>query len=172
MQIADTITHFSVMLGNLEQWLHAAAAYAGQRGFDAEVLAQARLAPDQYTLAQQVQSACDQAKYAAAYLSGQQPPSHPDTEKTIAELRARITTCRDYLATFARGAFEGGEQRPVSPAWMQGHSVRGDRYLIRVAVPNFYFHVTTAYAILRHNGVPIGKQDYIGVKSFTDTSDW
>ena len=172
MQLADTITHFSVMLGNLDHWLQSASAYAGQKSFEPDVLAQARLAPDQYTLVQQVQSACDQAKYAAAYLSGQKPPSHPDSEKTIGELRARIKTCQDYLATFKRGDFEGGEERAVSPAWMQGHSVKGDRYVIRVAIPNFYFHVTTAYAILRHNGVPLGKQDFIGVKSFTDTSDW
>jgi hypothetical protein len=172
MHLHDSITHFSVMLGNLDQWLQAATAYAGQRGFEADILAQARLAPDQYTLAQQVQSACDQAKYAAAYLSGQKPPSHPDTEKSIAELRARIQTCRDYLDTFKRGDFDGGEERAVSPAWMQGNSVRGDRYLIRIAIPNYYFHVTTAYAILRHNGVPLGKQDYIGVTSFTDTSTW
>ena len=129
MQVSDTITHFSVMLGNLDQWLEAATAYAGQKGFEADVLAQARLAPDQYALVQQVQSACDQAKYAAAYLSGQKPPSHPDTEKTIAELRARVKTARDYLATFKASAFEGAEERDVAPAWMQGHSVKGDRYL-------------------------------------------
>ncbi len=172
MQISDTITHFSVMLANLDHWLQTATANAGQRGFEVDVLVPARLAPDQFTLAQQVQSACDQAKYAAAYLSGQKPPSHPDTEKTIAELRNRIQTCREYLGTFKPGAFEGGEQRDVSPAWMQGHSVKGERYLIRIGIPNFYFHVTTAYAILRHNGVPLGKQDFVGVKSFTDTSDW
>ena len=124
MQVSDTITHFSVMLGNLDQWLEAATAYAGQKGFEADVLAQARLAPDQYALVQQVQSACDQAKYAAAYLSGQKPPSHPDTEKTIAELRARVKTARDYLASFKASAFEGAEKRDVAPAWMQGHSVR------------------------------------------------
>jgi hypothetical protein len=172
MQVSDTITHFSVMLGNLDHWLEAATAYAGQKGFEVDVLAQARLAPDQYTLVQQVQSACDQAKYAAAYLSGQKPPSHPDIEKTVAELRARVKTARDYLASFKPADFEGAEQRDVAPAWMQGHSVKGNRYLIRVGEPNFYFHVTTAYAILRHNGVPLGKQDFIGVKSFTDTSDW
>ncbi|MBX3026846.1 DUF1993 domain-containing protein [bacterium] len=172
MQLFDTLAHFAVMLDNLDRWLQAAAAYAGQRGFDVDMLAEARLAPDQYPLAQQVQSACDQAKFAAAYLSGKKPPSHPDTEKTVAELRRRIQTCREYLAGFAPGDFAGGEDRAVAPAWMQGNSVRGDRYVIRIAVPNFYFHVTTAYAILRHNGVPLGKQDFIGVTSFTDTSTW
>jgi hypothetical protein len=119
-----------------------------------------------------VQSACDAAKYAAAYLSGQQAPSHPDTETTIAELRARVEKCLSYLATFEAGDFAGAEERRVSPPWMQGNSVRGDQYLMRLSMPNFFFHVTTAYAILRHNGVSLGKADYIGVKSFTDFSDW
>lgn len=162
MQIADTITHFSVMLGNLEQWLHAAAAYAGQRGFDAEVLAQARLAPDQYTLAQQVQSACDQAKYAAAYLGGKPAPSHPDTEKSFAELRERIQKCTAFLATVQEKDLAGAAERKVAPAWLGGRWLRGHDYLVHVAVPNFFFHATTAYAILRHNGVPLGKTDFIG----------
>ncbi|HSQ01385.1 MAG TPA: DUF1993 domain-containing protein [Candidatus Dormibacteraeota bacterium] len=172
MHVSDIISEFAVMLANMDRWLEAGTTFAGQRGFEADVLAQARLFPDQYTLTQQVQSACDQAKFAAAYLSGKKAPSHPDTEKTIAELRARIQTCRDYLATFSRADFDGGEERPVSPAWMQGNSVRGDRYLHRIGIPNFYFHVAMAYAILRHNGVPLGKQDYVGLQSFTDTSTW
>lgn len=172
MQIADVITQFAVMLANLDQWLEKAVANAQARGFDAEVLVQARLAPDQYALVQQVQSACDAAKYAAAYLSGGAAPSHPDTETTIAQLRARLATCRAYLAGFAPADFAGAAARPVSPAWMQGNAVRGDRYLHRVAIPNFYFHVTTAYAILRHNGVPLGKQDFIGLTNFADTSTW
>jgi hypothetical protein len=172
MHVSEIITEFAVMLANTDRWLEAATAFAGQRGFEPDVLAQARLFPDQFTLAQQVQSACDQAKFAAAYLSGKKAPSHPDTEKTIAELRARLQTCRDYLATFSRADFDGGEERSVSPAWMQGNSVRGDRYLHRVGIPNFYFHVSMVYAILRHNGVSLGKQDYIGIQSFTDTSTW
>jgi len=172
MQLSDIIKEFDVMLGNMDRWLAAAANFAGQRGFEVDVLAQARLFPDQYTLVQQVQSACDQAKFAAAYLAGQKAPSHPDTEKTIAELRTRLQTCRSYLGTFSPDAFSGGEERAVSPAWMQGNSVRGDRYTHRVGIPNFYFHVAMAYAILRHNGVPLGKQDYVGLESFTDTSTW
>ena len=135
------------------------------------MLTQARLAPDQYALVQQVQSACDAAKYAAAYLSGQKAPSHPDTEKTMGELRARIQTCVGYLSTFKASDFAGAEERRVAPPWMEGNSVRGDDYLTRIAVPNFYFHVTTAYAILRHNGVELGKRDFIGVRSWTDFSD-
>ena len=171
MSMFETLTQFKSMLKNLDQWLQKGTEYAASKSFEPDVLAEARLAPDQYALVQQVQSACDQAKYAAAYLSGQKAPSHPDTEKTIAELRARIATCVKYLDTFKASDFTGGEERRVAPAWMQGSSVRGDRYMNRIAVPNFYFHVTTAYAILRHNGVSLGKQDFVGVRSWTELDE-
>ena len=167
----ETITQFSKMLQNLDEWLQAGVAYAQKKGFEPNVLAQARLAPDQYPLVQQVQSACDSAKYAAAYLSGQKAPSHPDTETTIEELRKRVQTCRSYLATFKASDFDGADGRAVSPPWMQGQSVPGNRYLTRFAVPNFYFHVTTAYAILRHNGLELGKRDFIGIRSWDDVGE-
>jgi hypothetical protein len=168
MSTFETISQFGRMLANLDQWLQKATAHAQEKGFAVDVLAQARLAPDQYSLVQQVQSACDQAKFAAAYLSGQKAPSHPDTEQTVAQLQARIQTCLGYLETFKEHHFQGAAERMVAPAWMQGHSVRGNVYLTRIAVPNFYFHVTTAYAILRHNGVALGKADFVGVKSWTE----
>ena len=171
MSTFETISQFTRMLKNLDQWLQTATTYAQKKNFDPDVLAQARLAPDQYALTQQIQSACDQAKYAAAYLSGQKPPSHPDTEKTMSELRARIQTCLKYLDTFKAASFTGAEERRVAPPWMEGNSVSGAQYLNRIAVPNFYFHVTTAYAILRHNGVDLGKRDFIGVRSWTDFSE-
>jgi hypothetical protein len=170
MSTAATITQFTRMLKNLDQWLEKGTAYAQQKKFDPDVLAQARLAPDQYALVQQVQSACDAAKYAAAYLSGQKAPSHPDVEKTVAELRSRIRTCVTYLEGFKAADFNGAEERRVAPPWMEGNSVTGERYLQRIAVPNFYFHVTTAYSILRHNGVELGKGDYIGVRDWSDLS--
>jgi hypothetical protein len=163
-----TVTQYARMLKNLDAWLEAAAAHATSKGFDVEVLTQARLAPDQYALVQQIQSACDAAKFAAAYLSGQKAPSHPDTEKTLAECRTRIASCIAYLESFEAADFTGAEERRVAPPWMGGSSVRGETYLQRISVPNFYFHVTTAYAILRHNGVPLGKQDYVGVRSWED----
>ncbi len=171
MSTATSLTQFARMLENLDRWLEKSAEHAKAKGFDVNVLTQARLAPDQYALVQQVQSACDAAKYAAAYLSGTQAPSHPDTEQTIDELRARIATARKYVQGFDAKAFVGAEERQVSPAWMQGNSVRGDRYLERIAVPNFYFHVTSAYAILRHNGVALGKGDYIGVSNWAELAD-
>jgi len=170
MSTFETITQFNRMLKNVDQWLQAATAYAQKKNFDPDVFAQARLAPDQYALVQQVQSAADSAKYAAAYLSGQKAPSHPDTEKTVSELRTRIQTCASYLGTFKAADFTGAEERRVSPPWMEGNSVSGADYLTRFAVPNFYFHVTTAYAILRHNGVDLGKRDFIGVRSWTEVS--
>ena len=172
MSIHATITQYARMLNNLDTWLQAAVEYAAEKKFDPEVFTQARLAPDQYALVQQVQSACDAAKYAAAYLSGQTAPSHPDTEKTVAELRARIAKARDYVAGFEESDFAGGGERRVAPAWMQGKSVGGDAYLTRIATPNFYFHVTTAYAILRHNGVSLGKADFIGVQGWEEIGTW
>ncbi len=171
MGALEIVAQYSRMLENLAAWLDAASAYAQQRGFDPDVLASARLAPDQYALTQQVQSACDAAKFAAAYLSGQPAPAHPDTETTLVQLRARIATCVAYLRTFTAGDFAGAEERRVAPPWMEGKSVRGDTYIHRISVPNFYFHVTTAYAILRHNGVPLGKRDYVGVRTWEDFGD-
>jgi hypothetical protein len=109
-----------------------------------------------------VQSACDQAKYAAAYLGGKPAPSHPDTEKTFAELHQRIQKCLAFVESFQAKDFAGAEDRKVAPPWLRGAWLRGDEYLMHVAIPNFFFHATMAYAILRHNGVDLGKMDYVG----------
>jgi hypothetical protein len=154
------------MLSNLDRWLDKAAGYADAKKFDVDVLASARLAPDQYNLARQVQVACDSAKYTVAKLTGTEPPSHPDTEKTITELHQRIRTILEYLAGFGPAGFEGAEDRVVSHAWMSGKTMRAGDYLDHFALPNFYFHLTTTYDILRHNGVPLGKMDYIGSVPF------
>jgi hypothetical protein len=164
----ETVQQFSRMLTNLDAWLQAGAEHAAARGFDVNVLAVARLAPDQYNLIQQVQSAADQAKYAAAYLSGTKPPSHPDTETTIDELRARIKVAKDFVDGIPESQYKDAATVRVSPAWMGGKSVRGDAYLQRISIPNMYFHLSMAYAILRHNGVVLGKGDYIGVKDFSE----
>jgi hypothetical protein len=150
------------MLENLDHWLEAGTTFATQKKVEPDVLAQSRLALDQYEFTRQVQSACDAAKYAVAYLSGQAAPSHPDTEKTIAELRARIATCVKYLRSIPASQYAGFAERRVAPAWLGGKWMRGDHYLTEISIPNFYFHVTTAYAILRHNGVALGKLDFVG----------
>jgi hypothetical protein len=158
----DTVRLFAKMLQNLEQWMEKADAHAKAKSFEVDVLAQARLAPDAYEFIRQVQAACDQAKYAAAYLGGKQPPSHPDTEKTFAELRQRIQKCLAFVESVQAKDFVGSEDRKVAPPWLGGKWLRGDDYLANVAIPNFFFHVTMAYAILRHNGVQLGKMDYVG----------
>jgi hypothetical protein len=162
MNAYEALRLFTKTLENLEKWMDKAVEHAKARSFDVDVLAQARLAPDQFSFVQQVQSACDQAKYAAAYLGGKPAPSHPDTEKTLAELRERIRKCTGFVATVQEKDYAGAEQRKVAPPWLRGRWLRGGDYLVHVAVPNFFFHVTTAYAILRHNGVPLGKMDFIG----------
>jgi hypothetical protein len=100
--------------------------------------------------------------YAAAYLGGGQPPSPPDTEQTFAELRQRIQKCLAFLESVPPKDLAGAEERNLSPPWLGGKWLRGDDYLVQIALPNFFFHATTAYAILRHNGVDLGKMDYIG----------
>ena len=162
MNIFDVVPQYAKMLHNLDGWLDKAAAHAKQKGFELDTLVHARLAPDQYSLDRQIQSACDSAKFSAAYLTGQQAPAHPDTEKSVDELRARIKSCLAYLETIREADVAGAEERKVSPKYLQGKWVRGDQYLLQVSLPNFYFHVTTAYEILRHNGVDLGKKDFIG----------
>jgi uncharacterized protein len=157
-----TVPVFTKLLGNVDRWIETALASAQERKFDPEILNELRLAPDQYPLRGQVQSACDTVKFAVAKLAGREAPVHPDTEKTIAELRARIRTVLDYVATFHREEFVGAEDRDCAHAWMQGKSMRGGEYLDHFVLPNLHFHLTTAYAILRHNGVRLGKRDYLG----------
>lgn len=162
----DTIRQMHHMLGNLDRWLVAAREYADRKKFDPNVLLQARLAPDQFAFARQVQAACDHAKFAAARLSGKTPPSHPDTEQTLDELHARVASTRENLASYTAADF--GEERVVAlPRW-DGRSMKGEDYLRCHALPNFYFHVTTAYAILRHNGVDLGKRDFLGQLPFRE----
>jgi hypothetical protein len=158
----ETLQLFTKTLENLEKWMDKAEQSAKERSFDVDVLAAARLAPDQFSFAQQVQSACDQAKYACAYWSGKPAPSHPDTETTFAELRERIQKCTGFLATVQQADLAGAEQQKVAPPWLDGRWLTGGDYLVHVAVPNFFFHATTAFAILRHNGVPLGKLDFVG----------
>jgi uncharacterized protein len=163
-----TVPIFTKFLGNLEKWIDKGVAYAEQKKFDPQILMDARLAPDQYAFRQQVQTACDVAKFACAKMTGKEAPSHADTEVTVAEVRARIRTVLDYIATFSRDDFNGAEERRVSHTWMQGKGMRGGDYLDHFALPNFHFHLTLAYAILRHNGVDLGIMDHMGSLPFAD----
>lgn len=158
----QTIPRFTQALTNLEAWLDKGVAHAKAKSFDPAVLLSARLAPDQYALLRQVQAACDQAKAAPARLTSKEPPKHPDTEQTLEELRARIATVKAYLATFTEADFEGAAERVLVLPALQGKAMLGQDYLDQFALPNFYFHTSMAYAILRHNGVPLVKADVIG----------
>jgi hypothetical protein len=162
MNAFDVVPQYGKMLMNIDRWLDKATEHAKTKKFEVDTLVHARLAPDMYSLDRQIQAACDTAKFSAAYLTGKEPPAHPDTEKTIAELRARIKSCLAFLETIKESDVVGAEDRKVAPKWLQGKWVKGDHFLLQMSLPNFYFHVTTAYDILRHNGVDVGKMDFIG----------
>ena len=160
--------HFQILsqmkktLGQLDHCLDAALAFAAKKSFDANVLVGVRLAPDQFALARQVQTACDTAKMAAARLTGQEAPKHADTETTLDELKMRIKTVIAYLDGFTAAQFaEAGSRVITTPRW-EGKTMTGTDYLLEHAMPNFYFHATTVYALLRHNGVDLGKKDFLG----------
>ena len=157
-----SVPQLTQMLENLDKWLEEGVAFATKKSFDPNVLAAARLAPDQYPLTRQVQSACDSAKFAAARLSGKEAPKHPDTETTIDELRARVKSCISFLETVKLADFKGAEAREIALPFMEGKLMAAGDYLNQMALPNFYFHLAHAYAILRHNGVTLGKMAYIG----------
>ena len=165
-----TVPIFTKHLRGLEAWFDKAVAYAEAKGFDPEVLIQSRLAPDQYSVVGQVQTTCDAAKYCVAKMTGKHAPTNPDTEKTMAELRQRIRVTVEFLATFSRQDFVECEDRVVSHEWMQGKTIRAGDYLDHVALPNFHFHLTMAYAIFRHNGVPLGINDYLNELPFRTAS--
>jgi uncharacterized protein len=162
MNVFEVVPQYAKMLNNVDRWLGKAVEHAAAKKFDVDTLVHARLAPDMYSLDRQIQSACDSAKFSAVYLTGKEAPAHPDTEKTIAELRARIKSCLAFLETVKESDVAGAEDRKVAPKWLQGKWVKGDHFLLQMSLPNFYFHVTMAYAILRHNGVDVGKTDFMG----------
>jgi uncharacterized protein len=168
MNLIDFVSQYSKMLKNLDGCLDKAVAHATAKKFEVDTLLQARLAPDQFPLVRQIQSACDSAKFSAAYLSGKDAPANPDTEQTLAEIKARIASTRAFLETVKASDLAGGEERKVAPKRLQGKWFRGDQHLVQMALPNFYFHVTTAYAILRHNGVDVGKADFLGTLPVND----
>jgi uncharacterized protein len=154
---------FTKMLTNLSGILDKAAAFCEQRKLDPAVLLNTRLFPDMFPLTRQVQIACDFAKGATSRLAGQEPPSWEDNEASLAELKARIARTIEFIQAFKPGQFDGSDEREVTLT-MRGETVKfkGAPYLAHMATPNFYFHVTTAYAILRANGVELGKRDFVG----------
>lgn len=158
----DFLVQFTKTLGNLSRILDKAQAYAEAKKFEPSVLLNARLAPDQFNFTRQIQITCDTAKGFAAKLSGQEPPKHEDNETTIPQLKERIQKTQQYLEAFQTKDFEGWETRKIYNPRYEGKSITGKEFLFQHGTPNFFFHVTTAYSILRHNGLEIGKKDYLG----------
>ena len=163
-----TVPQFKKMLGNIDKWLDKATEHAKKKNADPNEFLKARLVIDQYALVRQVQSACDTAKFCCARLTGKEAPKHPDTEQTMEELHARIRTVTTYLDTFKPADFQGAEARAIELPFLEGKKIVGERYVVELQLPNFYFHVNHAYAILRKNGVDLGKMDYIGGLTLAD----
>ena len=169
METHRIVKQFARTLRNLDAVLEKATKYAETRKFDVNNFLTARLFPDMLPFVNQIRIACDHAKGVAANMSGKDAPKHEDTETTMAELRARIAKCVAYLDTFAAADFER-----VKPDAMirlpnrPGKAIAADEYLYARQIPNFFFHVTTAYNLLRHGGVEIGKNDYLGSLGFVD----
>jgi hypothetical protein len=154
---------FSQMLSALDKVLTKAEADAVARKIDLEVFTNGRLAPDMLPLTRQIQIMTDQAKGSASRLAGQDPPKWADDEKTFADLRARVAKTIAHLKSFTPEQFEDAETRAIELKFPNAtFNFTGKDYLLGFVIPNFYFHYTTAYAILRHNGVPIGKRDFLG----------
>jgi hypothetical protein len=154
---------FVRLLGNLAAWLDKAEAHAAAKNFDANVFLGTRLAPDMLPLKTQIQIACDTAKFCVARLAGVDAPKFDDTEASIAELRDRIRQTMAYIQSVSVALVDGTEDKDVVIPRRDGPvTMKGEAYLKHYATPNFYFHVTIAYALLRHNGVEIGKMDYLG----------
>ena len=160
---ALSVEVFAHTLDNLSRILEKAAKSAAQRKFDPGVLLAARLAPDMLPLTRQVQIAGDIAKNSVARLAGQEPPRFEDNETSIEQLRARLARTIDFLRSVPASALEGSETRDIKlPAGERTLEFKGLPFLQHWAIPNVFFHVATAYDILRHNGVELGKRDFLG----------
>ncbi|HXZ54301.1 MAG TPA: DUF1993 domain-containing protein [Burkholderiales bacterium] len=158
-----SVPRFANILKNLSAILDKAQAHVEARKIDSAALTNFRLYPDMLPMKRQVQIACDTAKGAVARLAGAEVPKHDDTEETLAELKARIAKTIDLIQAFKPAQIDGSEDKNIHLKLGQREvDFKGMQYLLGHAIPNFYFHVTTAYDILRHNGVELGKRDYIG----------
>ncbi|MEM6991609.1 MAG: DUF1993 domain-containing protein [Myxococcota bacterium] len=157
------VTQMAKMLGQLDVWLGEAVEYAESRDFDPDRFLHERLHPDMFALTQQIQSACDTAKFAGSRLTATEAASDPDDETTLAQLRARIQKTIAGLRALDPSQFEAAADREFRFAAVpEGKVTRGLSYFIQFAQPNFYFHVTTAYGLLRRAGVKLGKRSFIG----------
>jgi uncharacterized protein len=152
-------------LAQLDAWFDTAVAAAKTRSFNPDAFLECRLAPDQFPLVRQVQIVCDTAKLAASRLSGKDAPAHADTEKTFDELRTRVHAVIEYLGGIGEQDLGEAATRSITQPRWEGKTMSGADYFVEHAVPNFYFHLAHVYAILRANGVGLGKRDYLGTLS-------
>jgi uncharacterized protein len=154
---------FVKMLGNVSVWLDTAEAHAAAKKFDVAVLLSSRLAPDMLPLTRQIQIACDSAKFGVARLAGGDAPKFEDNETTVAELKARLASTIAYLKSVPASQVDGTEDKDVEVPTRAGEPMKfkGEAYLKHFVLPNLFFHVTTVYALLRHNGVELGKRDFL-----------
>jgi hypothetical protein len=151
------------MLANMNAWFDKAEAHAAAKKFDPAVYLNARLAPDMLPFTKQVQIACDTAKFCVARLAGVESPKFDDNETTLGELRERINATIAFMTSVTAAQIDGSEDKDITIPRRDGSVVmKGEAYLKHYALPNLFFHVTTAYALLRHNGVELGKADYLG----------
>jgi uncharacterized protein len=164
----QVIAQCTQSLKNLETCLDKADRYAAAKKFDVGVLMTSRLAPDMQPFIYQVQSACDYVKAGAAWLSGQTPPRHEDNEQTIDELRARIRKTIAFAESVKEAQYVDASKSKVKLSWAPGKVVGGQDYLLQMTIPNTFFHIAMAYAILRHNGVDVGKMDFLGSINLVD----
>lgn len=155
-------------LQTLQTVMAKAEEHAARENFETDVYLALRLYPNMLPLSAQFRIACDITKFAAAGLTGMTPPVHDDSEKTWADFKKRIQSAIDYLSTFQEAEFDQAADKKITSRFFNGKHMSGHDYLIRRQFPNFYFHVTTAYDILRHNGVPVGKNDFLGQMPFVD----
>lgn len=162
------LTAIATTLGHIPRWLDKAELHATARSFDPSVLLATRLAPDQFSLAKQVQVASDWVKNGFARLADKPAPALPEAAQTLADLRARVAACLDFTATFRSEDFAGADQRLITSTRTPGKAALGSDYVRQTVLPNFFFHATTTYAILRHNGVDLGKRDFIGEVTLRD----
>ncbi|MGD9583682.1 MAG: DUF1993 family protein [Lysobacterales bacterium] len=162
---AASVPLFQQMLGSLKAILAKAEAHAEAKKIEPSALLGARLSPDMFPLTRQVQIACDFAKGVSARLAGVEVPVHEDNEQSFAELLARIDTVLTFIGGLPAAAFEGAETREIvlRPGTPKEMRFNGQDYLFRYGIPQFFFHLTTSYALLRHNGIEIGKRDFMGI---------
>src|SRR6185312_8587192 len=158
-----SIPSFEITLGALSSVLDKADGHAGAKKFEPNVLLNSRLAPDMFALTRQIQVACDQAKNGSARLAGVEPPKFEDNETTVAQLKERIAKTLSFLKTLDAKAIDASAERTITfPLGPKKGEMKGEDYLTHFVLPNFYFHATAAYAILRHCGVDLGKRDFLG----------